>query len=89
MKEEKKNAEEDVQDIFSADGFGLEGEWKKLDGTCLEYDSGDYTYEVCLFEEAKQKPKSGGMTHSLGSVNSLSFVLVWFELTNLLAQQTL
>lgn len=68
MQEEKKTAEEDVSDIFTAEGFGLEGEWKKLDGTCLEYDVADYTYEVCLFEEAKQKPKNGGVTHSLGSV---------------------
>jgi hypothetical protein len=27
-----------------------------------------YTYEVCLFEEAKQKPNRGGTTFSLGSV---------------------
>lgn len=25
-----------------------------------------YTYEICLFDEAKQKPNRGGSTHSLG-----------------------
>ncbi|KAF9268338.1 hypothetical protein L218DRAFT_954698 [Marasmius fiardii PR-910] len=67
--ENKKNAEDDLEDLFSVDGFGKDGEWKKLDGLCLEKDTGEYTYEVCLFGEAKQKPNKGGSTFSLGRYN--------------------
>ncbi|KAL0575900.1 hypothetical protein V5O48_006073 [Marasmius crinis-equi] len=66
----KKDAEEDLEDLFSVEGFGSEGEWKKLDGLCLEKDTGEYTYEVCLFGEAKQKPNKGGSNFSLGKFDS-------------------
>jgi len=86
---DKEKAENDVLEIFNVHGFGAEGEWKKLDRTCLEKDAGEcvyffllgplpnvallgfcsYTYEVCLFGEAKQKPNHGGTTFSLGSVS--------------------
>jgi hypothetical protein len=39
--EEKSKAEEELADLFSPEGFGLEGEWKKLEGTCLELDTGE------------------------------------------------
>ncbi|KAK7061346.1 glucosidase II beta subunit-like-domain-containing protein [Favolaschia claudopus] len=69
---DKKNAEEDLGEIFDVQGFGAEGEWKKLDGQCLQLDSGDYIYEVCLFDEARQKPGpgKGGQTFSLGKFSS-------------------
>ncbi|KAF8966482.1 glucosidase II beta subunit-like-domain-containing protein [Flammula alnicola] len=70
LKEEKETAENDVKEIFNVHGFGAKGEWKKLDGTCLEKDTGDYTYEVCLFDEVKQKPNHGGTTFSLGKFES-------------------
>ncbi|KAF9448372.1 hypothetical protein P691DRAFT_800879 [Macrolepiota fuliginosa MF-IS2] len=70
LQEEKKNSEADIAEIFDAEGFGPDGEWKKLDGTCLEFDTGDYIYETCLFNEAKQKPKNGGTTYSLGKFES-------------------
>jgi protein kinase C substrate 80K-H len=66
LENEKKVAEKDISKIFDVESFGTEGEWKKLDGTCLEYDDGEYIYETCLFKEAKQKPKNGGTTYSLG-----------------------
>jgi protein kinase C substrate 80K-H len=58
----------DLRDLFSPTKFGTQGEWKKLYNTCLTHDAGEYTYEVCLFEEAKQKPGpgKGGGTFSLG-----------------------
>ncbi|EGO01447.1 hypothetical protein SERLA73DRAFT_85086, partial [Serpula lacrymans var. lacrymans S7.3] len=58
-REEEKNARLDLSDLFDPDGFGPQGEWKKLDGLCLSKDTGDYTYEVCLFDEARQKPNKG------------------------------
>ncbi|KAK1230981.1 hypothetical protein PQX77_005913 [Marasmius sp. AFHP31] len=66
----KKDAEDDLDELFSIDGFGADGEWKKLDGLCLEKDTGEYTYEVCLFGEAKQKPNKGGSNFSLGKFDS-------------------
>lgn len=63
---EKEDAERELTRLFDTQWFGPEGEWKKLDGTCLSKDTGDYTYEVCLFGEARQKPNKGGSTFSLG-----------------------
>lgn len=34
---------------------------------CIMY---RYTYEVCLFDEARQKPNKGGSTFSLGCVDA-------------------
>jgi len=65
-----KNAQRDLEDLFKPDRFGKDGEWKKLDGLCLERDTGDYTYEVCLFGEARQRANSGGSVHSLGHFSS-------------------
>ncbi|KAF7354938.1 hypothetical protein MSAN_01408600 [Mycena sanguinolenta] len=70
VREQKKNAEEDLEEIFNPEGFGTEGEWKKLDGTCLALDTGEYTYEICMFDEAKQKPNKGGTTFNLGKFSS-------------------
>ncbi|KAJ7590752.1 glucosidase II beta subunit-like-domain-containing protein [Mycena floridula] len=69
-KDDLAKTEKDISEIFSVTGFGAEGEWKKLDKTCLEKDNGEYTYEVCLFGEAKQKPNKGGSTFSLGKFSS-------------------
>ncbi|KAF8991406.1 hypothetical protein BDZ89DRAFT_973841 [Hymenopellis radicata] len=70
VEKEKQTAEEDLQKISDSITFGPQGEWKKLDGTCLEKDVGDYTYEVCLFGASKQKPKKGGTTFNLGKFSS-------------------
>jgi protein kinase C substrate 80K-H len=69
-REEKQRAEEEYADLFDVEGFGREGEWKKLEGLCLEKNTGEYTYEVCLFDEARQKPNKGGTTFSLGKFAS-------------------
>jgi protein kinase C substrate 80K-H len=37
-----KNAQRDLEDIFKPEKFGKNGEWKKLDGLCLEKDTGEY-----------------------------------------------
>jgi protein kinase C substrate 80K-H len=43
-REEKSNTEENIRNIFRVDRFGAEGEWKKLEETCLELDTGE-----CVF----------------------------------------
>ncbi|OBZ66538.1 Glucosidase 2 subunit beta [Grifola frondosa] len=65
-KKEKQKNQEELDRLFDLEWFGAEGEWKKLDHTCLEKNIGDYIYEVCWFDEARQKPTKGGSTHSLG-----------------------
>lgn len=40
-REEEQTARDDLSDLFDLDGFGPEGEWKKLDGVCLEKDTGE------------------------------------------------
>jgi hypothetical protein len=53
-----------------AEKFGPKGEWKKLEGTCVEKDLGEYTYELCWFGDVKQKSNKGGATNNLGYVES-------------------
>ena len=65
-KKELEDKQRDLARLFDPEWFGAEGEWKKLDKECLSTESGDYTYEVCLFGEARQKPLKGGATFSLG-----------------------
>lgn len=37
-----KNAQRDLEDLFKPEKFGRDGEWKKLDGLCLEKNTGEY-----------------------------------------------
>lgn len=40
-RDELKTAERSLADLFDPEGFGKDGEWKKLDGTCLSKDTGE------------------------------------------------
>lgn len=40
-KERKRNDEDELAQLFDPDGFGAEGEWKKLQGLCLSKDTGE------------------------------------------------
>ena len=73
LRKEKESAQKDIARLFDPEWYGSEGEWKKLDGQCLSKDTGEYTYEVCMFGEARQKPNKGGSTHSLGYVCIFTF----------------
>ena len=76
LRKEKESAQKDLARLFDPEWFGAEGEWKKLDGQCFSKDTGEYTYEVCMFGEARQKPNKGGSSHSLGFV--YFFILLVF-----------
>jgi protein kinase C substrate 80K-H len=41
MKSEQAEAESGVTKIFHPEHFGARGEWKKLDDTCIEFNSGE------------------------------------------------
>jgi protein kinase C substrate 80K-H len=60
------DAKKDISELFASQHLGAQGQWRKLKGTCLAKDTGEYTYEVCLFDEARQKPNKPGQTFSLG-----------------------
>ncbi|KAJ3151618.1 hypothetical protein HDU86_006037 [Geranomyces michiganensis] len=47
--------------------FGPAGVWEKLYRTCVETDTAEYTYEICILDRAVQKPKNGGVQTSLGT----------------------
>lgn len=52
---------------LTAGEFGPDGEWKKLDGTCVSAVAGDYTYELCFFGRATQRSNKDSSANSLGS----------------------
>ncbi len=41
LRKNMETTENDAKEIFNVHGFGAKGEWKKLDGTCLEKDTGE------------------------------------------------
>ncbi|KAF8591551.1 hypothetical protein K439DRAFT_906236 [Ramaria rubella] len=69
VKNQRRDDQDELAELFDPEGFGIEGEWKKLQGLCLSKDTGEYTYEVCLFGDATQK---GGGHHNLGKFASWS-----------------
>ncbi|WVR03133.1 hypothetical protein IAU60_000123 [Kwoniella sp. DSM 27419] len=48
-------------------GYGPSAEWKKLDGTCVDKVSGDYTYELCFFGRATQRSNKDSSSNYMGS----------------------
>jgi len=46
--------------------YGPDGEWLKLKDTCIEKNTGEYTYSVCFFGQATQRSNGAGGTNSLG-----------------------
>ncbi|KAG8932306.1 hypothetical protein FRC02_001313 [Tulasnella sp. 418] len=69
--ETKLNEDKKALDkLFAVEWYGKDGEWKKLDGTCLSKDTGEYTYSVCLFGSASQKSNKNGANMNLGSFQS-------------------
>ncbi|XP_069125960.1 glucosidase 2 subunit beta-like isoform X1 [Argopecten irradians] len=47
--------------------FGNEEEFSVLKDQCFEYTDREYTYKLCVYERASQRPKSGGSETSLGT----------------------
>jgi protein kinase C substrate 80K-H len=41
LQDEQEKSKNDLKEIFNIHGFGAEGEWKKLDGQCLEKEQGE------------------------------------------------
>ncbi|KAG9127283.1 hypothetical protein FRC07_015041 [Ceratobasidium sp. 392] len=69
---ELKENNEALEKLENGGHFGRDGEWKKLDGTCLEKDTGEYTYSICLFGAATQKSNRDHSSHNLGHFSGWS-----------------
>lgn len=52
-----KNAQRDLEDLFKPDRFGKDGEWKKLDGLCLEKDTGECVLLTTVWCTASHLPQ--------------------------------
>nr|POF03780.1 glucosidase 2 subunit beta [Quercus suber] len=81
----KKDLEANNNDLKSANedlskNFGPDDVFRALKGTCVERDSGEYTYEVCFLEKTTQKPKKGGGHTNMGNYVRLDKVTVDDEL---------
>ncbi|OCF38619.1 protein kinase C substrate 80K-H [Kwoniella heveanensis CBS 569] len=67
LRNEITKSEETIGKLGGGSGFGPSGEWKKLDGTCVDKVSGDYTYELCFFGRATQKSNKDGSSNYMGT----------------------
>jgi len=47
--------------------YGPDDVFRPLSGTCVELDSGEYTYELCWMDKTSQKSKKGGGTTGMGN----------------------
>ena len=63
-----------------AKDYGTDSVFRAIKGTCIERDSGEYTYELCWLEQTKQKSKRGGGHTSMGNFVSFESVVVDDEL---------
>ena len=71
------------QDKHSEDlkkDYGPESVFRSLKGQCVSLDSGEYTYELCWMDQAKQKPRKGGGATNMGNYLGLGKTVVDDEL---------
>ena len=47
-KERKRDDEDELAELFEPEGFGPEGEWKKLQNLCLSMDTGEYVHAFSI-----------------------------------------
>ena len=63
-----------------AKDYGADSVFRAIKGTCVERDSGEYTYELCWLEQTQQKSKKGGSHTNMGNFVSFETVTIDEEL---------
>lgn len=71
LRNERKKHEEDI-----AKDYGPDGVFRALKGSCVELESGEYTYELCWMDKVTQKSKKGGAQNNMGTFTRLGSVEV-------------
>ncbi|GAB7364574.1 hypothetical protein MBLNU230_g5381t1 [Neophaeotheca triangularis] len=56
--------------------YGADDVFRALKDTCIQKDSGEYTYELCFLGKTSQKPKKGGGNTNMGAFVRLETVTV-------------
>jgi len=64
--EKKRSSLEDLRADLGKD-YGEEDVFRALKDTCIEKDSGEYTYELCWLSRTSQKSKKGGGSTGMGN----------------------
>ncbi|CAG8639345.1 8536_t:CDS:10, partial [Cetraspora pellucida] len=67
--QEQKDIEDSIDEINSklSLNYGLKDEFATLDDECFNYDSGEYTYTLCMFGSATQKSNKDHTSTDLGN----------------------
>ncbi|KAB8075321.1 glucosidase II beta subunit-like-domain-containing protein [Aspergillus leporis] len=56
--------------------YGVGSIFRALKGVCIQKDAGEYTYEHCFLDQAKQIPKKGGSTARMGNFVRIGSITV-------------
>jgi protein kinase C substrate 80K-H len=75
FKDDLKRAREDLDMDYGPDSI-----FRALKGKCVAKDSGEYTYELCWFDQTKQKSKKSGSSTNMGNYVSYEMITVDDEL---------
>jgi protein kinase C substrate 80K-H len=60
--------------------YGPDEVFRSLKGQCITTDAGEYTYELCFLDQAKQRSRKGGSDTNMGNFVSFDIVDVDDEL---------
>lgn len=60
--------------------YGQDDVFRALKGRCVAKDSGEYVYELCWFDQTKQKSKKGGSETGMGNFVRIDSIAVDEEL---------
>ncbi|OBT62677.1 hypothetical protein VE03_07521 [Pseudogymnoascus sp. 23342-1-I1] len=74
-RESRRSELEDKKNDLTAD-YGPQDVFRALKGSCVDIDSGEYTYELCWMDKSTQKSKKNGGSTQLGTFKRFDTVEV-------------